>query len=126
MDQAVYTTSWFWQSLHWPAELAPILGPLLLVVGALLWLFRERSTAAAIGAAGALLAALANVAHVVGMSVTTVGMPYPQPAVGENALVVFVYLYGGRFGLVLLGVGLTMRFLKARHAAHRRVADARR
>jgi hypothetical protein len=116
MSDVPYSSSPIWQSLHAPAEIASVVGPVLLVVGTALWLYRVRSPSAFVAFAGGVLVAVAELVHHMVPSVESVGLPYPQPTYEQNGLVLFLYLYGLWFGYVLLGAALVLHFARSRHA----------
>ena|SRR5690349_3102949 len=93
--------STFWRVIHYFAEIAAVLGAVLLLTAMLLWLWRRHSAPAVVSTCGALLVAVAQYLHH--------PMPYWRPAVQSHFLF-FIYGYGLEFGGLLVGVGLVWHF----------------
>ena len=117
MSEHAYSASLFWQELHGPAEFAKVAGPLLLVGACLIWGARTRAWSALSGLVGAVLLAAGQITHTFVASVNYVAMPYPQPAADQNPWLLFVYLYGHRFGSLILGLSVAWYFAKKQHVA---------
>ena len=93
--------STFWRVTHYFAEIAAILGAVLLLTAMLLWLWKRRSAPAVVSTCGALLIVAAQYLHH--------PMPYWRPAVHSH-LLFFIYGYGLEFGALAVAVGLLWHF----------------
>jgi hypothetical protein len=93
--------STFWRAIHFFAEIAAVLGAVLLLVAVLLWLWKGRSAPSLVSTCGALLVAAAQYLHH--------PIPYWRPAVHSH-LLFFVYGYGLEFGGLLVAAGLVWHF----------------
>ncbi len=91
----------FWRVTYYFAEIAAVLGSVLLLAAILLWLWKRRSKAAVVSTCGAVLAAVAQYLHH--------PMPYWRPGVHSNPLF-FIYAYGLEFGGLLVALGLLWHF----------------
>ncbi len=112
MDAAVVNRSEFWQTLFQASQITAELGPVLLLVASLVWLWRWRSGPALVGAIGSLLVLTGVLFHHVGGSMTSVGMPYPQPMPGGSSIRFFLVFYSINFGYLMLGVGVLWHFCR--------------
>ena len=93
--------STFWRVIHQFAEIAALLGAVLLLTAMLLWLLKRRSAPAVVSTCGAVLVASAQYLHH--------PMLYSRPAVHSHFLF-FIYGYGLEFGGFLVAVGLVCHF----------------
>jgi len=91
----------FWRVTRYVANAAAILAAVLLLAAMLLWLWKQRSKAAAVSTCGAILVAAAQYLHH--------PISYWQPAV-YSRLPFLIYAYGLDFGGLLVAVGLVWHF----------------
>ena len=112
MTEHVYQASVVWAILGTCADFTNFFGPWLVLIGTVVWAFRRRSWQSYLGALSGFLVAGAHLAHLTVAEVHTVALGGQQPAVGENAVVVFFYIYGLTFGYALLGIALVSQYLR--------------
>jgi len=93
--------STFWRVIHYFADIAAVLGALLLLTAMLMWLWKRRSAPALISTCGALLVAASQYLHH--------PMSYWRPSVRSH-FPFFIYAYGLEFGGLLVAMGLVWHF----------------
>ena len=83
--------------------------PPILLLAALVWLYKTRGYTALIGAFGATLMASSRLCRVMVDKVTSVSMGYSVPHLDQNTLIWFLYIYGLNFGLFIFSCALIFR-----------------
>jgi hypothetical protein len=110
MADTNYSTSMFWSTASVAADAAAVVGPVLLLVSAAVWLMRRRNSPAFVAMFGGLLATTGLICQRY-LHVDFVVMGSPVPAHGENWFLAFLNLYGLRFGIAVFGIATLSHFV---------------
>jgi uncharacterized membrane protein len=117
MEEYVYSSSVFWETLNIANQIAYFLFPFVFFAASVIWVVKNKNWKSIMGLCGTSLIVAGMLSHHLKHKVSAVSMGgYSIPHVEENAFIWFLFQYGVNIGLLLFGIAICVYYFKQRSA----------